>query len=101
MSSQEELYKMQQQQLRVSLARMIQRQHRWENKPTTLKDVAIPSELQLTLREETFLANESGSDHGERFMIHTTELILHLFQPLRIIGFNSSRRYIYGHRKVF
>ena len=63
-----------------SLARCIQRQRGWGNNPTTLKDVAIPSELQLTLRGENFLAYDSGSDDRERFFIFSTEQKLDLLE---------------------
>ena len=56
-----------------SLARSIQRQRGWGNNPTTLKDVAIPSELLLTLRGESFSAYESGSDDRERFIFSTEQ----------------------------
>ena len=62
-----------------SLARSIQRQRGWWNSPTTLKDVAIPSELQLTLRGESFLAYDSGSDDRERFLIFSIEQKLELW----------------------
>ena len=52
-----------------SLARSIQSQRGWGNKPTTLKDVAIPSELQLTLRGENFLAHDSGISSKMREMV--------------------------------
>ena len=39
-----------------SLARSIQRQRGWGNNPTTLKDVAIPSKLLMTLRGEIFFS---------------------------------------------
>ena len=48
-----------------SLAQSVQRQRGWGKNPTALKDVAIPSELQLTLRGENFLAYDSGSDDRE------------------------------------
>ena len=63
-----------------SLARSIQRQRGWGNNPTILKDVAIPSELQLTLRGEKFLAYDSGSDDRERFLIFSTEQNLDLLE---------------------
>ena len=63
-----------------SLARSIQRQRGWGNNPTTLKDVAIPSEMQLTLRGENFLAYDSGSDDRERFLIFSTEQNLDLLE---------------------
>ena len=63
-----------------SLARSIQRQRGWGNNPTTLKDVAIPSELQLALRGENFLVYDSGSDDRERFLIFSTEQNLELLQ---------------------
>ena len=50
-----------------NLAWSIQRQRGFGNNPTTLKDVAIPSELQLTLRAENFLAHDSGYVDRERF----------------------------------
>ena len=56
-----------------SLARSIQRQRGWGNNPTTLKDVAIPSELQLTLRGEIFLAYDCGSDDRKRFIFSTEQ----------------------------
>ena len=40
--------------------------------------MAIPSELQLTLRGENFLAYDSGSDDRERFHIFSTEQNLDL-----------------------
>ena len=43
-------------------------------------DVAIPSELQLTLRREHFLAYDSGSDDRERFPISSTDHNLDLFK---------------------
>ena len=63
-----------------SLARSIQRQRGWGNNPTTLKDVAIPSELQLTLRGENFLAYDSGSDDREIFLVFSTEQNLDLLE---------------------
>ena len=63
-----------------SLARSIQRQRGWGNNPTTLKDVAIPSELQLTLRGKNFLAYDSGSDDRERFLIFSIEQNLDLLE---------------------
>ena len=63
-----------------SLARSIQRQRGWGNNPTTLKDVAIPSELLLTLRGESFSAYDSGSDDRERFLIFSTEQNLDLLE---------------------
>ena len=63
-----------------SLARSIQRQRGWGNNPTTLKDVAIPSELLLTLRGESFSAYDSGSDYRERFLIFSTEQNLDLLE---------------------
>ena len=62
-----------------SLPRSIQRQRGWGNNPT-LKDVAIPSELQLTLRRENFLAYDSGSDDRERFSSFSTEQNLDLLE---------------------
>ena len=53
-----------------NLAQSIQRQRALGNNPftmITMKDVAILSELQLTLRRENFLAYHSGSDDRERF----------------------------------
>ena len=61
-----------------SLARSIQRQRGWGINPTTLKDVAIPSELQLTLQGEKFLAYDSGSDDRKRLLIFSTEQNLDL-----------------------
>ena len=66
-----------------SLARSIQRQHGWGNNPTASTDVAIPSELQLTLRGENFLAYDSCSDDRERFPIFRTEKNLDLFESTR------------------
>ena len=63
-----------------SLARSIQKQCGWGNNPTTLKDVAIPSEMQLTLREENFLASDSGSDDRDRCLIFSTEQNLDLLE---------------------
>ena len=63
-----------------NLARSIQRQRGWGNNPTTLKDVAIPSELHLTLRRNNFLAYDSGSDDRERFLIFSTEQNLDLLE---------------------
>ena len=56
-----------------SLARSIQRQRGWGNNLTTLKDMAIPSELQLTVRGENFLAYDSGSDDRETFIFSTEQ----------------------------
>ena len=58
-----------------SLARSIQRQRGWRKNPTTLQDVTMPLELQLTLRGENFLAYDSGSDDRERFLIFSTFVI--------------------------
>ena len=43
-----------------------------------MKYVAIPSELQLTLRGENISANDSGFDVRERFLFLGTEQILDL-----------------------
>ena len=63
-----------------SLARSIQRQRGWGNNPTTLKDVAIPSKLLMTLRGEIFLAYDSGSHDRERFLTFSTEQNLDLLE---------------------
>ena len=60
------------------LARSIRRQRGWGNNPTTLKDVAIPLEQQLTLRGDIFLA--SGFDDRERFLIFSKEQNLDLLE---------------------
>ena len=44
------------------------------------EDLAIPSELQLTLRGENFLAYDSGSDDRERLVIFSTEQSSDLFE---------------------
>ena len=61
-----------------NLARRIQRQRGWGNTETTLKDVAIPSELQLTLRGENFSTYDSSSDDRERFLFFSTKRNLDL-----------------------
>ena len=63
-----------------SLVRSIQRQRGWGNNPGTLKDVVIPSELQLTLRGKNFLAYDSASDDREGFLIFSTEQNLDLLE---------------------
>ena len=54
----------------------IQRQRRWENNPTTLKDLDIPFKLEkilLGLRRKNFLAYDSGFHDIEAFLIFCTE----------------------------
>ena len=48
--------------------------------PQSLKDIALPQELSVTLRGEQFLAFDSGSDDPRRFFIFTTEQNLDLLE---------------------
>ena len=57
-----------------SLARSIERQHGWEITQRRGR-MAIPSELQLTLREENFVAYDSDSNDMERFKFKTQSKI--------------------------
>ncbi len=57
----------------TSLSRQVQRKRTDMKIPQSIRDIAIPMELQQTLRGQNFLAYDSGSDNPDRFLLFRTE----------------------------
>ena len=56
-----------------SIAWTVQRQKFIESAPATLKDIAIPIQLTLSIRGDNFLVYDSGTDDADYMLIISTE----------------------------